>query len=166
MKTLSIWKATPRNIWGYRQNHPELVINDIKRYFPVPFIGNYVCRLVRQSLLCRGVNKWLVNRRSFIAYKKQVKHEVKKLQTLVPDLKVAIQESYVAFSEVCANPTPEMLNKYRNYQLKLSKYLINKELLKHKQKLRGDLKSICMSDRWQILRYKKIEDFSEIKCSD
>jgi len=48
-------------IWGYKQNNPELVVEDL-----APFVDKDI---VRASLMRRGVNKWLHNRKLFIRLK-------------------------------------------------------------------------------------------------
>ena len=50
-----IFDVNPRNIWNFKQNHPELVVRDCKKY---GFTDEQI-RVVRQSLLVRGINKWL-----------------------------------------------------------------------------------------------------------
>jgi hypothetical protein len=68
---------TPKTIWSARQNNPELVVEDLRREFR---LNRVQCQKVRYSLLIRGVNKWLLARRRFIA----LKHEVKQMITEDP----------------------------------------------------------------------------------
>lgn len=62
----------PASIWSCKQNHPELVVQDLAEQFD---LDEDEQRYVRFSLMRRGVNKWLYARRQFI----QLKHEVKYL---------------------------------------------------------------------------------------
>lgn len=60
------------NIVSFRQNNPELVIQDCITEF------NFTpeqCNKMRTILLARGINKWLFARRKFI----RLKHKIKKL---------------------------------------------------------------------------------------
>ena len=157
---LSIWQADRANIWNYKQNHPELVVRDIARYFPVPIVSWFIQRLVRQSLLCRGINKWLKVRRDLIAYKKQIKHEVKDLQAQIPELKRQMTEQYVAdFTTATAH---DVVGYFRARE----QYLITKELLKYKERVRADLKAMCMTDRWQEWHGRTLEDMNTLRASD
>lgn len=159
MSNLSIWDAKPSNIWCYRQNHPEYVIDDIRKHFPIPFLSAYVQRLVRRSMLCRGINKWLKVRRDLIAYKKQIKHEIVSLESSIPSLKQAMSELYVDFDNASIR---QVIDYYRARE----EYRIAKALLKYKQKVRGDLKALCMTERWQEWEGKELEDMNSIKASD
>lgn len=60
----------PTNIWGERQNHPELVVRDAAQAFKLDEEQQRELRLI---LMRRGVNKWLLARRQFI----RLKHDVK-----------------------------------------------------------------------------------------
>lgn len=62
----------PDNIWGERQNNPELIIEDCRKKFGFDEVQ---CQQMRDILMRRGINKWLLGRRMFI----QLKHEVKDL---------------------------------------------------------------------------------------
>ena len=94
---IPIFDANPSNIWNFRQNHPELVIRDCIQYGAMT---PYQLEVVRQSMLCRGINKWLKVRRDLIAYKKQIKHEIKQLMQLVGDLKLQLTANYCHTSMV------------------------------------------------------------------
>ena len=59
-----------RTIWNVRQNHPELVVRDCVEAFG---LTEEQAGVLRQILMLRGVNKWLLARRRFI----RLKHEVK-----------------------------------------------------------------------------------------
>ncbi|NUC74731.1 hypothetical protein HTZ84_20940 [Haloterrigena sp. SYSU A558-1] len=62
----------PESIWCCKQNHPELVVQDLAEEFG---LDSEEQEFVRITLMRRGVNKWLYARRQFI----QLKHEVKSL---------------------------------------------------------------------------------------
>lgn len=180
---LSIHIAGPENIWNYRQNHPELVIKDIedelpnilsmfrvefrdcgvREYCQRDFI-NEVRRLVRQSMLCRGINKWLKVRRDLIAYKKQLKHKIKELNIIVPKLKSEMSMLYCHPSQI--EEGKKTVYDLQEYFHKRIEYEKNKEVLKYLTEIRGNLKALCMTDRWQIWTDKKLEDMNTIKASD
>jgi len=69
-------EVTPKTIWNFRQNNPELIVQDLVLYLG---LDKKQEELARKILLARGVNKWFKVRRDLIAYKKQVKHIVKDL---------------------------------------------------------------------------------------
>ncbi|NMC58060.1 MAG: hypothetical protein GYA51_01495 [Candidatus Methanofastidiosa archaeon] len=62
----------PKTINQVKQNHPELVVQDLKEEFN---LSKDECNYVRWVLLKRGVNKWLYARRLII----DLKHQMKKL---------------------------------------------------------------------------------------
>jgi len=61
-----------REIWHYAQNKPELVVEDLK-----PFVLE---EIVRESLLKRGINKWLANRALIIRLKHYWKLKINALE--------------------------------------------------------------------------------------
>lgn len=65
-----------RTIWSLRQNHPELVVKDCQKEFG---LTEPQCERLRQIMMERGINKWLLARRKFIA----LKHDMK---TIIPEL--------------------------------------------------------------------------------
>ena len=107
-------EITPNNIWSYKQNHPELVIQDIGSYMMKNRNGfNDIPALletVRNSLLARGINKWLKVRRDLIAYKKIQKHRVRELTCQLVEIKKAMEYLYIS---------PKNVNKsnFRQYVL-------------------------------------------------
>jgi hypothetical protein len=115
-----MYDVNKKTIWNFRQNNPELVINDAREFLR---LSEDQCDILRNILLARGVNKWLKVRRDLIAYKKQIKHRICEIQQIIPRLK-----SYG----------------YGTHLIEL------KQELKTLQKIRGDLKRLCMTDRWQI----------------
>lgn len=63
-------RVGPDEIWNFRQNHPELVVQDILKAFQLP---DSAAEKIRNILMNRGVNKWLLARRMFIALKHTMK---------------------------------------------------------------------------------------------
>jgi len=155
MKNENIFKVTPINIWNYKQNHPELIINDLKNE---GFTEEQI-NIVRISMLARGVNKWLKVRRDLIAYKKLLKHEIKQLMDDVGKLKINMTNKWCNFNNASVYDVHEY-NKARE------QYVIARELLKYKQKVRSDLKKLCMTNRWQIWEGKHLSDMNTITASD
>ena len=132
-------EVSPRTIWGFRQNHPELVIRDCKEYLGM---NDEELEFMRTVLLARGINKWLKVRRDLIAYKKQIKHEIKKTYN-------------------------ERLTKEKGSK----DYLVLKERLKVLNSVRGTLKGLCMTERYQVWPKNcsigsSIRSMNTIKCSD
>jgi len=64
-----------QTIWQSKQNHPELVVEDIKKLFN---LSDKECEQIRFILMNRGINKWLYARRLFI----KLKHSVKKIRKI------------------------------------------------------------------------------------
>ncbi len=157
---LTLFEATPQNIWNYKQNHPELVIKDLQQYG----VDAFIVSLVRQSMLCRGINKWLKVRRDLIAYKKIIKHQIKDLDKIIPSLKEQMKNTHVSYKEILLNP--ENIHQLLLFERKHRDYMIAKEKLKLLQEIRGNLKKMCMTDRWQIWEGKHIEEMNTIKASD
>jgi len=142
-KELSIFEVNEKNIWNYKQNHPELVIKDCKNF---GFTDEQL-NILRYSMLCRGINKWLKVRRDLIAYKKIIKHKIKKLNNEIIETKELLKR----------DPHNTNLKKKRTEQ-KIS--------LKIYEEIRRNLKNMCMTDRYQTWENKKIQDMNTIKCSD
>jgi len=122
-----MYEVTPQNIYNFRQSNPELVIKDAREFLG---LSEAQCEALRTILLARGVNKWLKARRDLIAYKKQLKHEIKAIEALKIEVKSELREG-------------------RNYRL-YYRYIALREKLKLLQRIRADLKSICETPRWQI----------------
>lgn len=141
-------EVSPRTIWNLKQNNPELVIEDAKEYLG---LNEEQCELLRTIMLARGINKWLKVRRDLIAYKKQIKHKIKEIEKYKCKLKQQIKD--FGYSE----------NVYREY-------LANKEVHKQLMQIRGDLKALCMTDRWQIwprlTSRDALRQMNSIKCAD
>ena len=115
-----MYQVSKENIWNFRQNNPELVIQDAKEFL---CLDDEQCQVLRDIMLARGINKWLKVRRDLIAYKKQIKHRIRELNELIPQLK---------------------------RQAKWGEYRVERQELKTLMVVRGNLKSLCMTDRWQI----------------
>jgi hypothetical protein len=71
-----IYDVSEKNIWSFRQNNPELVIQDAAKYLA---LSSQDQETLRTILLARGINKWLKVRRDIIAYKGLVKIRIKEL---------------------------------------------------------------------------------------
>ena len=127
-------EVSPKTIWNFRQNNPELVVQDAKNAFS---LNDSQCETLRIILLARGVNKWLKVRRDLIAYKKQIKHMIKQKQ------------ADIVVNKCLMSKTP-----YKSVGFyKLSREgLALKRGLKMLEGVRASLKSLCMTDRWQIWR--------------
>ena len=147
MNNLDIFSVNPNNIWSYRQNHPELVINDLQ----IRGISKKTIELVRISMLARGINKWLKVRRDLIAYKKIKKHQIKNKFQEIVNIKKKLKktpfktvDSYILFKQLA----------------------VAKAELKILEEVRSSLKSMCMTERWQIWKGKDLSDMNTIKASD
>ena len=68
-------------------------------------------------------------------------------------------------NKMIENKQKTIKNLHKYYRCRIA-YEKTKELLKYKQKIRGDLKKLCMTERWQIWEDKDIEDMNSIKASD
>jgi DNA mismatch repair ATPase MutS len=91
-------------IWGCRQNHPELVVQDLQERFN---LDEGDCDYIRWVLLKRGVNKWLYNRRQFIDLKHRMKEKVKehhKGKTGYKTLRQDFEKVYAEMHEIANNP--------------------------------------------------------------
>ena len=141
-------EVSPRTIWNFKQNNPELVIEDVKEYLE---LNEEQCEMLRTIMLARGINKWLKVRRDLIAYKKQIKHEIKEIEKRKFKLKQEMKD--FGYSE-------------RVYR----EYLAYKEVHKKLMQIRGDLKGLCMTDRWQIWSKSTSRDalrqMNSIRCAD
>jgi len=67
---------SPASINNFRQNSPELVVDDARRMLG---LDPEQCATLRQILLARGINKWLKARRDIIRLKHDVKGQIKVL---------------------------------------------------------------------------------------
>lgn len=132
-------EVSRRTIWNFRQNSPELVVRDLRDYLG---LNEEQCQFVRTVLLARGINKWLKVRRDIIAYKKQIRNEIK--------------------------DTEQARAKEQPTSLKRKELLVRSKTL---QSVRCTLKQLCMTDRWQPWPKDKhikegIRTMNTIKASD
>lgn len=155
-----IFAVNPATIWSFRQNHPELVIGDCRNY---GFTESQL-NIVRQSMLVRGVNKWLKVRRDIVAYKLRVRQKIKDFNTLVFVLKRETTDLFCARRDVAEGR--RSISDLEKYYRKRAEYKIAKEKLKLLMEIRSTLKSLCMTERWQIWEGKKLRDMNTIKSSD
>jgi hypothetical protein len=158
MKDTDFTLVSPDNIWNYKQNHPELVIYDLK------LTGKFTDEqldLVRKSMLARGVNKWLKVRRDLISYKKALQKEITRIQLNLINLKKVVRDSFVAFEEL------ELGKKsFHDHHAHLKKQIAYKEdltKLKTLIQIRQTLKDLCMTERWQVWQGKRLEDMNDSK---
>lgn len=156
----NIFLASLVNIQNFRQNHPELVIKDCRRY---GFTEEQL-KIVRQSLLVRGVNKWLKVRRDLIAYKKQIKHQIQSLQLSVCFLKKETKSLACGRKQV--ERGEKSIRDLEQYYHKRIEYEIAKERLKTLNSVRAVLRELCNTDRWQVWEGKKLKDMNTLKASD
>ena len=66
-------KLTPKNIWNERQNLPSLIVRDLEKFISP--------NVIYESLLRRGVFKWLTVRRHLIKLKDTWKDRLNKATT-------------------------------------------------------------------------------------
>lgn len=78
-----------KTIWGERQNTPTLVVRDLAAFAPAD--------VVYESLLRRGVFKWLTVRRNLIRLKDSWKDEIRSLNRKKSDW----EKGYLAALERC-----------------------------------------------------------------
>lgn len=156
----NIFGANQGNIWNYRQNHPELVVNDCKYYG----FTEGQASIVRQSLLVRGINKWLKVRRDLIAYKLQIRSEIKLLHAKVCVLKLETTALFCTKRQVLSGE--KSLFDLDAYYRKRTEYISTKERLKLLQNIRRTLKKLCMTDRWQIWEGKNLRKMNTLKAGD
>ena len=64
---------SPETINNFRQNSPQLIIEDARRFLGLDAAA---CDKLREILLARGVNKWLKARRDLIALKCELKRGI------------------------------------------------------------------------------------------
>jgi hypothetical protein len=141
-------EVSPKTIWNFKQNNPELVVEDARQYIG---LNEEQCELLRTILLARGVNKWLKVRRDLIAYKKQIKHQIKRVTEEIKAAKSLLRD----------DPQNQRI---------ITQRIVLKETLKILEAVRGDLKALCMTDRWQIWRpstsRRVLKEMNSITCSD
>jgi len=105
-------------IWGMRQNHPELVVQDCKTEFG---LTEAQCERLRQILMERGVNKWLLARLKFIDLKHELKDIVKKLNVKNghdKELRMTVLKTYERLQNICKMPRWVEWGKYPHKNMK------------------------------------------------
>jgi hypothetical protein len=151
---------TPENIWAAKQNHPELIVRDLCAEYP------YVDPdTVRQSLMARGVNKWLKVRRDLIAYKKQLRNRIGVLEReTIPALKKKCTELYCREKDI--KEGTKTFTDFILYQRAQTELIKVKFLKEHLTMIRNTLKDLCMTERWQVWEGKKLADMNTIVAKD
>lgn len=90
----------PNTIWSFRQDIPELIVQDCIKEFN---LDDEQAEKLRIILMARGVNKWMLVRRQFIKLKLQIKEMLKDKKD---DKKVyrAVQQIYVKMQNMARMP--------------------------------------------------------------
>lgn len=138
-------------IWQYKQNNPELVVEDIllvlrsHGMLDADDTGKEqeLRDIFYSILLQRGVNKWLFIRRLLIRLKKVYCARLGTLESEMDDMRERFKSGDSERSD------------YRNY-------LIKKGEMRAYNTLRHDLKTLCMGPRWVIWNYKEPGMFDTI----
>ena len=125
-------KIDKHAIWHYKQNYPEAIVEDILTFIRNNDVNKLSDAEIRDKLyeilLKRGVNKWLFVRKLLIRYKKLI-----------------------------AKMITELSEEYK--KAKKEKRFIDALLLKTElnilNRIRGDLKTLCMTPRYVIWNYKE-----------
>ena len=157
---IDIFRANPRNIWNYKQNHPEYIVEDCRNFG----FTDANCEIVRQSLLVRGVNKWFQVRRDIIVYKIQIQHEIRRLHAVVKKTKAEATALFCTKNSVVKGE--KTLGDYEAYIRKQSELYVVKGQLKVWQSVRGTLKELCMAPRWQKWNRKSLKDMTKLETTD
>jgi len=117
--------ANENTIWGLQQNHPELVVQDCRREFG---LNEQQCERLREILMERGVNKWLLARRQFIALKHDLKDTIRELQaTKSVDgrlLRKTLLHTYARMQQICKMPRWVEWGKHVHKDMKKNESLI------------------------------------------
>jgi len=118
-------KATKENIWGFAQNKPTLIVNDIVEKYP-EIDPNFLYDI----LLKRGVFKWFSVRRKLIKLKDIWKKEIKELN----HKKSKEEKGYHKAIIKCRAEIRKLCHSERwvapNFDRKAIEYLISQEILK------------------------------------
>lgn len=105
-------------IWGMQQNHPELVVQDCRKEFG---LTEEQCERLRQILMERGINKWLLARLKFIDLKHALKETVRKLNIKNghdKELRLVVLKTYEQLQNICKMPRWVEWGKYRHKNMK------------------------------------------------
>lgn len=110
-------KPTKNNIWGFSQNKPSLVVKDIIEKYP-----DVDPDFIYETLLKRGVFKWLAVRRDLIRLKGTWGEEVKELNRKKTDKEKgylkALETCRKQIKSLCHSPrwrAPDFDTKANNY---------------------------------------------------
>lgn len=93
-----------QTIWTCRQNHPELVVQDLKETFQ---LTQDECDQIRWILMKRGINKWLYARRLFIDLKHKMKpilHQLYEGELGFKESRKEYQKTYAGLQNICKMP--------------------------------------------------------------
>lgn len=91
-----------RTIWSYRQNIPELVVQDCIKEFG---LSEEQAEKLRMILLVRGVNKWLYARRKFLDLKHKTKAMLKEAMERGDKKEIrTIEKIYVPMQNIARLP--------------------------------------------------------------
>jgi hypothetical protein len=161
---LGIWEATPKNIPTYKQDHPELVVEDVRnelsKYADFDWIRGKdviikrMCDLVRQSMLIRGINKWLKVRRDLISYNRSIKELISNEHEVVTLYKYMMHKSFIPFKD---KPTPTEILLHFRYR---EEYIIAKTKIKVLATIHKDLKRMILTNRWQNWQGKSLKEMN------
>lgn len=93
----------PRTIQSFRQNIPEIIVQDCIKEFN---LDDEQAEKLRIILMARGVNKWFHARREFIRLKNQVKDMLKNKEGIYDDKRVhrIIEKIYVKMQNIANTP--------------------------------------------------------------
>jgi hypothetical protein len=112
-------------IWGLQQNHPELVVQDCRWEFG---LTEEQCERLREILMERGVNKWLLARRQFIALKHDLKDTIRELQKTKSmdgrELRKTLLSVYARMQHICKMPRWVEWGKHVHKDMKKNESLV------------------------------------------
>lgn len=157
-RELDFLDVTPSNIWCFAQNHPELVVKDVLSKSEEIKLGSkeILQNIVRKSLLARGINKWLKVRLDLIQYKRAIKHMIRKKMKEVKSQKCLMAKHHCL---------PDDLG-YKDYvHLRIHLAYLRGQLIVLQQ-VRKDLKSLCMTERWQDWENKSLKEMTRQTVSE
>jgi len=122
-----------KNIWGFKQNKPTLIVKDITDKYP-----NIPSDFIYSILLKRGVFKWLAVRRDLITLKniwrKNITNTIISIHKAKEDIEIDIMNK--------KSPDFNKLSYLRGY-------------LKALENDRGEVRKLCHSDRWRAPDFDK-----------
>lgn len=134
-------------IENYRQNYPELVIQDAKNYLN---LNDEQCEILRNVLLARGINKWLAVRKDLVTYKTTIKKEITKLCNELHNVRMELR-NYPKMTR--GEMSHEEFKKWRNIGKKRVEMKYRLKCLNEVQK---ELNKMCHSPRYVIWKGKEV----------